>query len=106
MHEKDQENLKIIYSLEEILGNKDHLEDFKNGLCLVFRLCVDDYHRYSYIDDGVQSINNHIKGFLHTVRPIAVENLNVFSQNERDKILFNIDNNVKYSNQDLFFALI
>lgn len=25
-------------------------------------------------------------------------------QNERDKILFNIDNNIKYSNQDLFFA--
>ena len=76
--------IKNSYYTVNDLVNTDLKDKYKNGYALVFRLCVDDYHRYSYIDDGTQKTNNHIKGFLHTVRPIAVENINVFSQNERE----------------------
>lgn len=82
---------KSNYSLEEILGNKDHLEDFKNGLCLVFRLCVDDYHRYIFMDNGVLKDNYRIKGELHTVRPIS-EKYKVFSRNSREVSVIEYDN--------------
>lgn len=70
------------YSLNDLIDNVSNI-NFDNGYALVFRLCVDDYHRYSYIDNGYQENNNYINGVLHTVRPIATNNLNVFTQNER-----------------------
>ena len=82
---------KSNYSLEEILGNKDHLEDFKNGLCLVFRLCVDDYHRYCHIDDGELVYDKVIKGKLHTVRPIS-SRYKVFKENQREYMILNTEN--------------
>ena len=40
------------YTVRELLRDKKLAENYKEGLCLVFRLTVDDYHRYSYIDSG------------------------------------------------------
>lgn len=70
------------YTLNELIDDDSNI-NFDNGYALVFRLCVDDYHRYSYIDSGYQNGNNYIKGVLHTIRPIATNNLNIFTQNER-----------------------
>lgn len=71
------------YTLNDLIDSNIKL-DMDNAYVFVFRLCVDDYHRYSYIDSGYQEENNHIKGVLHTVRPIAINNLNIFTQNERE----------------------
>ena len=54
------------------------------GTALVFRLCVDDYHRYVYFDDGAQGENVHIPGELHTVRPAALERVRVLARNSRE----------------------
>ena len=32
---------------------------------MIFRLCVDDYHRYCYIDNGIKGGNKFIGGELH-----------------------------------------
>lgn len=58
--------------------------EFEGGLCLVFRLCVDNYHRYHYFDDGSKGRNVFIPGRLHTVRPIALRNRPVFVENSRE----------------------
>lgn len=58
--------------------------EFDGGLCLVFRLCVDNYHRYHYFDDGSKGRNVFIPGRFHTVRPIALRNLPVFTENSRE----------------------
>lgn len=58
--------------------------EFDGGLCLVFRLCVDNYHRYHYFDDGSKGRNVFIPGRLHTVRPIALRNLPAFVENSRE----------------------
>lgn len=50
----------------------------------MFRLCVDDYHRYCYIDWGVKGENHFLPGILHTVRPIALASCPVFIQNSRE----------------------
>ena len=79
------------YKLNDLIDSNMKL-DMDNAYALVFRLCVDDYHRYSYIDSGYQEENNHIKGVLHTVRPIATNNLNVFIQNEREWVILHTKN--------------
>ncbi|MBP5298684.1 MAG: phosphatidylserine decarboxylase [Lachnospiraceae bacterium] len=76
------------YGIADLLGASDAARElaaeFDGGLCLVFRLCVDNYHRYHYFDDGSKGRNVFIPGRLHTVRPIALRNLPVFTENSRE----------------------
>lgn len=72
------------YTVESLLQNKELAERYNGGLCLVFRLCVNHYHRYAYADSGKKGPNVFIPGILHTVRPIALENFPVFVQNSRE----------------------
>ena len=72
------------YTVSSLLGNEELAREFNDGLCLVFRLCVDNYHRYSYAESGKKGANIFIPGVLHTVRPIALEARPVFVQNCRE----------------------
>lgn len=71
------------YSFVELSQSKKLAEVFKGGQLLVFRLSVDDYHRYCYVDSGDKSQNYRILGTLHTVNPAACENAHVYRENER-----------------------
>jgi Phosphatidylserine decarboxylase len=55
-------------------------------------LCVDDYHRYGYVDDGKIVENNYVPGVLHTVRPIALNRYPVFVQNSREYSVIETNN--------------
>lgn len=70
------------YTLEELVDNQLDVSDYKNGICLIYRLSVDDYHRYVYCDDGICVKKFFIKGMLHTIRPIASK-YKAFSRNCR-----------------------
>ena len=72
------------YSVSELLGMDAAARRFRDGVCLVFRLCVDNYHRYCYVDDGQKGPNVFLPGVLHTVRPIALESVPVFVRNCRE----------------------
>ena len=72
------------YTIESLLQNKELAAQYQGGYCLVFRLCVNHYHRYAYVDSGTKGANVFIPGVLHTVRPIALETLPVFVQNSRE----------------------
>lgn len=80
------------YSVESILQNKNLAEKYKNGLCIVFRLCVDDYHRYSFIDDGILKNTYQISGRLHTVSPIVYSHYKVFHENTRQVSILETEN--------------
>lgn len=73
-----------VYSVPTLLGNDPRAACFAGGVCLVFRLCVDDYHRYHFFDDCTIEPSRFIPGILHTVRPIALEHTDVFHQNCRE----------------------
>ena len=75
------------YTVASLLRNNELAEKYKDGLCLVFRLCVDNYHRYHYFDNAVKGENVYIKGFLHTVRPTALEALPVYLENSREEFM-------------------
>ncbi len=72
------------YSISSLLQNENLASKYKNGVCLVLRLCVEHYHRYCYFCDGVKEKNISIPGKLHTVRPIALEKYPVFTENARE----------------------
>ena len=69
------------YTLAELVGSFD-VSEFNGGVCLVFRLAVEDCHRYVFFDDGRVTRVENIPGVLHTVRPIS-EKYRVFSHNHR-----------------------
>lgn len=72
------------YNVAELLKNKELAEEFNDGYCLVFRLTVDNYHRYCYFDDGSKGDNTYIKGVLHTVNPISLGRYDFYKQNCRE----------------------
>lgn len=63
------------------------LQQFSGGLCLVFRLCATDYHRYCYIDSGTHAgkagENHFIQGSLYSVQPLAAEHFRIYTKNRR-----------------------
>ncbi len=81
-----------LYKLEDLLNDKKLASRYKDGYCLIFRLCVDDYHRYCYIDSGTKGKNKVIKGKLYTVRPIALENYNIYKENSREYTILKTNN--------------
>lgn len=80
------------YTVDMLLKNRRLSSLYQNGICLVFRLCVHHYHRYCYIDNGVKGKNFFISGKLHTVRPIALETVPVFTQNCREYTIMKTEN--------------
>lgn len=82
-----------MYKISELLGGNNALAAKLNGgICLVFRLCVDNYHRYCWFDSGIKGEQNFIPGKLHTVRPIALRSVPVFTQNCREYTVIESDN--------------
>ena len=79
------------YDIADLTG-KENAAEFYGGTILVFRLTVDDFHRYSFFDGGTAEETVKIKGELHTVNPIAMERYKVFSKNAREYTLIHTDN--------------
>ena len=70
-------------SFKDFLAGDGIAEAFTDGFLFIFRLCVDDYHRYIFIDDGRRRYSRHIRGRFHTVRHIALKD-DYFKENERE----------------------
>ena len=82
---KINDNLKvkvkdIEYSLEELFNDK--LTEFKDSYMFIYRLSLDDCHRYYYIDDGVLEKTIRINGRLHTVSDSSSK-YKIYKENER-----------------------
>ena len=80
------------YTVSTLLQNEELAKRYQDGTCLVFRLCVDDYHRYHYMDNCTHEAPKFIKGRLHTVQPIALEKRRVFTENCRECTLMHTEN--------------
>ena len=70
------------YTADEILGDSENAKEFAGGYALVFRLTVDDYHRFCYPDKGCLISKRFIKGKLHTVSPVS-KNHKTYMENTR-----------------------
>lgn len=72
------------YTITSLLRDETLARRYSNGVCFVFRLCVDHYHRYCYAQSGRKTKNVFLPGRLHTVRPVALETISVFTENSRE----------------------
>lgn len=72
------------YTMESLVRNRKLAERFYGGQIMIFRLTVDDYHHYCYVDDGIKSGNIHIPGVFHTVNPIANDVYPIYKENTRE----------------------
>lgn len=73
-----------LYNVETITRSKKAADIYKNGKFVIVRLCVDNYHRYCYIDNGRKTKNKFIPGVLHTVNPIANDYFDIYKENSRE----------------------
>lgn len=81
------------YNIVQLLGGDAKLaEEFLGGKCLVFRLSVDNYHRYCFTDGGRVASSRFIPGILHTVNPLALEKHDVYGKNCRELTVIETEN--------------
>ena len=71
-----------VYTLKELLKDEKMVEEFQDGKCLVFRLAVNDYHRYCAVDYLSIIGSKKVKGKLHTVSSIS-KDYRIYAENER-----------------------
>lgn len=93
---KIQKDLKIqvkntVYTIYELLEDEKDVQKYVDGYCLIFRLSMDDYHRYCFVDNGYVQKQRIIKGKLHTVSSISKE-YKVYSKNSRVCNYLNTEN--------------
>lgn len=72
------------YSVASLLKNEALAAEYAGGYAMIFRLTVDDYHRYCYVADGYQDAAVKIPGALHTVNPIANDYFPIYKENSRE----------------------
>ena len=72
------------YTMETLTRSKRVAKEYEGGILCVFRLTVDDYHRYAFVDDGEVSREFHIPGVYHTVNPVAGEHYPIYKENTRE----------------------
>ena len=81
-----------VYTVSDLIENPTLAKEFIGGTCLIFRLSVDDYHRYCYFDWCKKSKNFFINGVLHTVNPIVLDKYKVYKKNCREYTVLETEN--------------
>lgn len=81
-----------VYTMKSLLRSTRLSESYQGGTLLLFRLTVDDYHRFCYIDNGIKTKNYHIPGVFHTVNPIANEVAPIYKENTREYTILKSEN--------------
>ena len=72
------------YTVASLLKSEELAQKYAGGTAMIFRLTVDDYHRYCYMADGQKEENVKIPGVLHTVNPIANDVYPIYKENSRE----------------------
>ncbi len=80
------------YTVESLLQNRKLAKAYAGGYLWVYRLCVDDYHRYIYVDGGSVSGIVRVPGVFHTVNPAALDEFPVYKENTREYSLLQSEN--------------
>lgn len=75
------------YTLSDLLENQDFAQAFIGGTACIYRLAVEDYHRYVACETGRIYHQATIKGRLHTVRDVALKRVPVYKENQREYCL-------------------
>ena len=73
-----------VFSLGELLRDRELTERFQRGAMVLSRLCPVDYHRYHFPVAGLATEPRVLNGWLYSVSPIALRrNIRIFTENKR-----------------------
>lgn len=72
------------YTTQSLLRDEVLAEKYTGGWLLLFRLAVDDYHRYAFPADGEVTAPVRIPGVFHTVNPAAAALRPIYKENTRE----------------------
>ena len=72
------------YTMESLFRSRKIARHYEGGTLCIFRLTVDDYHHYSFVDDGRMGYIYMIPGVFHTVNPLAGEIYPIYKENTRE----------------------
>ncbi|MDQ0222392.1 phosphatidylserine decarboxylase [Streptococcus moroccensis] len=72
-----------IYPLAELLQDQTLASLFEGGWLCLYRLGVEDVHRYLYAETGPVLASKRIPGKLHSIRDMVHQELPVFKENRR-----------------------
>lgn len=75
------------YTAESLLRDRELAGKYAGGYLWIFRLCVEDYHRYIYADGGRVTSPVRIPGVLHTVNPVANDHYPIYKENTREYVI-------------------
>lgn len=75
------------YTLDQLLRNSHLTRRYQGGYAVIFRLTVEDCHRYCYVADGWKSPNVYIRGRLYPVGQAAQEDGRAYVENTREYTL-------------------
>ena len=79
------------YTTASLLKDEALAAQYAGGYALIFRLTVDDYHRYCFPENAVKGEYIHIPGKLHTVNPIANDHFPIYKENAREYCVLHTD---------------
>lgn len=75
------------YRLEDLLGNAEAAEGYRDGVFVTLRLTASMYHRFHAPHDGRVEAVTYLSGDTWNVNPIALKRIeNLFCRNERAAI--------------------
>ncbi len=80
------------YTVFSLLKSRRLAEQYAGGYVWIFRLCVDDYHRYIFVDGGTESRRFRIPGVFHTVNPAAGDRFPIYKENTREFSILQSEN--------------
>lgn len=80
------------YTMKSLTKSEKTSKYYEGGYIFVFRLTVDDYHRYCFADGGTVTKKHKIPGVLHTVNPIANDKYPIYKENSREYCFLKSDN--------------
>lgn len=73
-----------VYTMASLTRSRKIAAHYNGGYAMVFRLCVEDYHRYCFPCDGRTSSSFKIPGIFHTVNPAANDRYPIYKENTRE----------------------
>ena len=76
------------YTVATLLRDAVLAKRYEGGYAFIFRLSVDDYHRYCFPASGTLGTPRRIEGVLHTVSPLANAAQPIYKQNTREYVEF------------------
>lgn len=77
----------IPYTIDSLLRSKELAGLYTGGTIMLFRLGVENYHRYAYPVDGVAGEKVCLEGVLHTVSPPGASRRPIYCENIREYTL-------------------